>query len=229
MTQDPYIVLGLSPGASADEVKAAYRKLAKKYHPDLNPGSKEAEQKMKEINEAYDTIVNGKYDPNARQGASYQSAGNYQGQSYGQGYGRGYADPFEFFRGGNPFGSYGAYSGGDSGAMGGIRNLINMGRYAEALAQLNTVQRRDAYWYYLSALANEGAGRHLDALDHAQKAASMEPMNMEYASLVQRLRYTGNARQSYANRIRMPRNIWSSALLCIFANLLCGRCGIFCC
>ena len=235
MTQDPYTVLGLSPGAAPDEVKAAYRRLAKKYHPDLNPGSKEAEQKMKEINEAYDTIVNGKYDPNARQGASYQGAGGYQnqgygyGQGYGQGYGRSYADPFEFFRGANPFGNFGAYSSGGDSALGSARNLINQGRYAEALSLLATVTRRDAYWYYLSALANEGTGRHMDALDHAQKAASMEPMNMEYASLVRRLRYTGSARQSYATRFRMPRNIWSSALMCLFANLLCGRCGIFCC
>ena len=47
--KDPYEVLGLQRGASKDEVKSAYRKLAKKYHPDLNPGDKAAEQKMREI------------------------------------------------------------------------------------------------------------------------------------------------------------------------------------
>ena len=51
--RDPYEVLGLTPGASDDEIKAAYRKLAKKYHPDLNGGSPEAERKMKEVNDAY--------------------------------------------------------------------------------------------------------------------------------------------------------------------------------
>jgi curved DNA-binding protein len=50
---DYYQVLGLKKGASADEIKKAYRKLAVKYHPDKNPGSKEAEEKFKEINEAY--------------------------------------------------------------------------------------------------------------------------------------------------------------------------------
>ena len=53
---DPYKVLGLEPGASDEEVKQAYRRLAKKYHPDLNPGDAEAARKMQEVNEAYDRI-----------------------------------------------------------------------------------------------------------------------------------------------------------------------------
>ena len=58
MIQDPYQVLGVSPTASDDEVKAAYRRLAKKYHPDLNPGDEAAAQKMNEINAAYEQIKN---------------------------------------------------------------------------------------------------------------------------------------------------------------------------
>ena len=51
--RDYYEVLGLQKGASEDEIKKAFRQLAKKYHPDLNPGDKEAEAKFKEVNEAY--------------------------------------------------------------------------------------------------------------------------------------------------------------------------------
>ena len=53
MIEDPYKVLGLDRDASDEDVKRAYRRLAKKYHPDVNPGDKEAEQKFKEVNEAY--------------------------------------------------------------------------------------------------------------------------------------------------------------------------------
>lgn len=59
MIQDPYKVLGVSPDASEEEITKAYRKLAKKYHPDLNPGDTEAEKRMIEINEAYDIIKKG--------------------------------------------------------------------------------------------------------------------------------------------------------------------------
>lgn len=54
---NPYEVLGVSSGASAEEVKKAYRKLAMKYHPDKNQGDKEAEEKFKEIKEAYERIT----------------------------------------------------------------------------------------------------------------------------------------------------------------------------
>ena len=65
MIQNPYEVLGLSYGATDEEVTKAYRKLVKKYHPDLHPGDEEAAKKMREINEAYDQIKNGTVNQNS--------------------------------------------------------------------------------------------------------------------------------------------------------------------
>ena len=76
MNADPYKVLGVSPNASDEEIKKAYRDLAKKYHPDLHPGDKECERKMNEINAAYEQIKNP------------QPAGP-SGGGYGYGYGSG--------------------------------------------------------------------------------------------------------------------------------------------
>lgn len=76
MSQDPYSVLGVSPAATDDEIKKAYRKLAKQYHPDIHPDREFAEKKMAEINAAYDQILN------QRQG---KTGGGYAGYGYGTG------------------------------------------------------------------------------------------------------------------------------------------------
>ncbi|HPW76977.1 MAG: Chaperone protein DnaJ [Candidatus Omnitrophica bacterium ADurb.Bin292] len=79
--KDYYQVLGVSESATADEMKKVYRKLAVKYHPDKNPGNKEAEAKFKEISEAYYVLSDEKrrkqYDQMRKFGGSFQ--GNYAG------------------------------------------------------------------------------------------------------------------------------------------------------
>ncbi len=81
--RDYYEVLGLQKGASTDEIKKAFRKLGKQYHPDLNPGNKEAEEKFKEINEAYSVLSDAdkkaKYDAYGHAGVDPNAAGGFGG------------------------------------------------------------------------------------------------------------------------------------------------------
>ena len=77
MNRDPFDVLGIPSSSTEDEIKSAYRKLAKKYHPDLNPGDKAAEAKMREVNEAYAAAL------------QYKKNGGHYSGGYGSGSGAG--------------------------------------------------------------------------------------------------------------------------------------------
>ena len=100
--RDYYEVLGVAKTASEDEIKSAYRKLAKKYHPDLNPGNAEAEAKFKEVNEAYGVLSD------ADKRAKYDQYGT--------------ADPQAGFGGGGFSGGFGGF--GSGGFSGGFEDIF---------------------------------------------------------------------------------------------------------
>lgn len=104
--RDYYEVLGVKKEATQDQIKKAYRKLAKQYHPDANPGNKKAEEKFKEINEAYEVLGNEdkrrKYD---QFGSEFKFANGYDfdpsqfGFNGGNTGSRGFSDFFDMFFG----------------------------------------------------------------------------------------------------------------------------------
>ncbi|MBQ7002300.1 MAG: J domain-containing protein [Oscillospiraceae bacterium] len=213
MIDDPYKVLGLSPDASDEDVKRAYRRLAKKYHPDLNPGDQEAARKMQEVNAAYEQIKN----PEKFQ------------QQQQSGYGGGYYDPFGGYY------QQRSYSGSEQGDQyqQAAQQYIRFGRYREALNALENSPERNARWYYLSALANNGLGNQVTALEHIRRAVSMDPDNLEYQSVLNRMEYGGTAYRQQAGNFRgftMGGDPCTNLCLCYLFNLFCcGGRGMFLC
>ena len=120
--RDYYEVLGVSKTATADEIKSAYRKLAMKYHPDRNPGNKEAEEKFKEAAEAYDVL----HDAEKRQRYDqFGHAGMNGGAGGFGGFGGGGMNMEDIF---SMFGDiFGGHSGG-GGGFGGFEDLFSGGR-----------------------------------------------------------------------------------------------------
>ena len=227
--RNPYQVLGVSEAASMDEVKKAYRKLSRIYHPDANvnnPNKDQAEAKFKEIQAAYQQIVDEKEHGGSR--STYNSG--YGQSSYGQGgYQQSYGG-FEDFFGGFGFGGQSQQyrqENTDSTLMQAAANYLRNGYYKEAWNVLNNVPtaERNAKWYYYSAQANAGMGNNITAQEHARMAVQMEPNNYVYQELLRRLQsgeswYT----QRGSTYGRSNGGFNSFCCECLMFNLLCNCC-----
>ena len=111
-------------------------------------------------------------------------------------------------------------------------NYINNGAFSEALHALDSVQDRTARWYYFCSIAHSGMGNSINALNYARQAASMDPGNIEYQQLIQRLENGGQWYQSRGEAFG-GRPVADSNTLCYLclAQALCASCGgpVFCC
>lgn len=199
---DPYSVLGVEPTASDDEVKSAYRKLARKYHPDNytdNPLADLAEEKMKEINEAYELI-----NKQRAGGGSYQSqAGGYAYQSQpNYGYQQTYQQSYQ-----------------SAGARNDIRDAINRGDLNRAEQLLNEMSPRNAEWYFLAGTIAHRKGWLDEARSNYEMAVQLDSGNMEYRQALAMMQQAGPVyRTNYSSG--MDSMDCCTALLCL--NCLCG-------
>lgn len=204
MFDDPYRVLGLTPDASEEEVKRAYRQLAKKYHPDMNPGDAHAAKMMNDINAAYDQIKNpprqtttrNAYDPFA--GWSRQQSAGQEGSSFQA-----------------------------------ARGYVRMGAYQEALYVLRQVspEARTAEWYFLSAVSNAGLGNRVLGYEQINQACRMDPDNSEYQMAREQIEHYGQAYTQRQHEFHMggldPCRAGLSCCIC-YNMVRCSYPGIFC-
>ena len=199
--KDPYSILGVSPGASDEEVKTAYRNLARRYHPDnyddSNPLKELAKEKMQEINAAYDEIQRDRTST----GSSNNSDNSYRYSS----------------------------SGASAGIYATIRQKINERKYREAEDLLGSVGEfdRTADWHFLNSVCLMQRGKTADAMRELEIACDMEPGNMEYQKAKEmfnkRAAGYGSTYYDDGGRAGYRRSASDEACNCC-ANLICLDC-----
>jgi len=194
--QDPYKLLGVSRDASDEEIKKAYRKLSKKYHPDANVGSphlKEYTEMFKQVQNAYDQIM-----------AERKGGGN----------------PFQ-----QGFGGYqNAYQSNNTDFQAAV-NFINAHHYTEAyqLLQRMAESERSAQWYFLCGLSLWGMGNPIAASENIKKACEMDPSNQEYRQVLAQIQ-TGRSQYRQMQN-PFGGNVQTCNPLCCCEIALCSMLG----
>lgn len=197
---NPYNVLGVNEGATNEEIRAAYLSLVKKYHPDkyTDPDMKQlANEKLKEINEAYDQLT---------KNPGKTASSGYSGAAYGAG------------------GHGGSYSGPEADRFVRARSLINAGNLDGAKTILDSIQTRNAEWYYLYGIIYLRQGWYDKAREFLGRAYRTEPGNAEYAQAYNTLRYTGNP----YSRPRQSTSYGNCSACDICSGLMCADCCCEC-
>ena len=211
---DPYSILGVSPNASDEEVKKAYRKLSRIYHPDANidnPNKEQAEEKFKQVQQAYEQIMREREQGSAGYGSgAYGGFGGFSGQ----------ADN--------------SYQDEESMRRQAAANYIQSGHYREAMNVLQSLSQHNGQWYYLSSMANMGLGNNVNALNDIREAVRLEPDNAQYRMLQQQMEGGGTWYQEMQNPFGgMPDAGGDYCMKLCLTNLACSLCcpggGVFCC
>lgn len=200
MVNNPYEVLGVTPDATDEQIKTAYRNLAKKYHPDKyvnSPLKDVADEKMKEINEAYDTIVE------MRKNQTSSSAG--AGQSYN------------------------SYNANQNPIFNRVRSYIMAGNLEGAEQMLDGVSEfdRNAEWYFLKGMIYTRKGWSEQAFQHLQRAVKLDPTNPEYNAAYNNM--LNSRRYGASAGYDQPNNTYGCNCLDMCIGTLCLNACCNCC
>lgn len=231
--RDPYEILELKKGANKDDVKRAYKKLAKQYHPDQyddNPLRVLAEDKMREVNEAYDHLM--KSIPDNESHGTSSSSSYTNNNSYGSNYKNQSNNSYSSNTNTNNYNQNSnynqnnynnSYSGNNSvNVFSQVRSDINSGNLRAAEDRLNSVRTRDAEWNYLMGILFSKKGWYDSSRNYITTAYNMNPSNIEYRNAYNQLNMHNHSyRQNYYGRrsndvdmCNLCTNLWCADTLC---------------